>query len=42
MGVHAYGGILVCCKQPITLQVKDTMDAAKEKHVPIGVSPTFL
>jgi superoxide reductase len=33
--VHASGGILVCCGQNMTLQVENTVDAAKEKHVPI-------
>ncbi|MBU3182356.1 desulfoferrodoxin [Clostridium psychrophilum] len=33
--VHASGGILVCCGQPMTLQVENTVDAAKEKHVPV-------
>jgi superoxide reductase len=33
--VHASGGILVCCGQEMTLQVENTVDAAKEKHVPV-------
>ncbi|MFA6940667.1 MAG: desulfoferrodoxin [Clostridiaceae bacterium] len=33
--VHASGGTLVCCGQPMTLQVENTVDAAKEKHVPV-------
>ena len=33
--VHASGGILVCCGQKMTLQIENTVDAAKEKHVPV-------
>lgn len=29
------GGTLVCCGKPMTLQVENTVDAAKEKHVPV-------
>ena len=29
------GGELVCCGAPMTLQVENTVDAAKEKHVPV-------
>ncbi|GAA0717396.1 desulfoferrodoxin [Clostridium malenominatum] len=32
--VHASGGVLVCCGKPMTLQVENTVDASKEKHVP--------
>lgn len=32
--VHASSGKLVCCGSPMTLQVENTTDAAKEKHVP--------
>lgn len=28
-------GELVCCKQPMKLFVENTVDAAKEKHVPV-------
>ena len=28
-------GELVCCGQPMNLQVENTVDAAKEKHVPV-------
>ncbi|MBC2716085.1 MAG: desulfoferrodoxin [Desulfobacteraceae bacterium] len=28
-------GQLVCCGQPMTLLVENTVDAAKEKHVPV-------
>jgi superoxide reductase len=32
-----YGGdgTLVCCDQPMTLMTENTVDAAKEKHVPV-------
>ncbi|MFA4843888.1 MAG: desulfoferrodoxin [Candidatus Margulisiibacteriota bacterium] len=33
--VHAGVGELVCCGQPMKLQVENTVDAAKEKHVPV-------
>lgn len=33
--VHQSGGTLVCCGQPMTLLVENTVDAAKEKHVPV-------
>ena len=33
--IHANAGILVCCGQPMTLQVEKVVDAAKEKHVPV-------
>lgn len=33
--VHAGQGELVCCGQPMTLQVENTVDAAVEKHVPV-------
>ena len=29
------GGELVCCGKPMILQVENTVDAAKEKHVPV-------
>lgn len=29
------GGELVCCGQPMVLQSENTVDAAKEKHVPV-------
>ncbi|MCX5749694.1 MAG: desulfoferrodoxin [Candidatus Saganbacteria bacterium] len=29
------GGELVCCGQPMVLQVENTVDASKEKHVPV-------
>jgi len=28
-------GELVCCGEPMVLQVENTVDAAKEKHVPV-------
>lgn len=33
--LHAGGGDLVCCGQPMKLMVENTVDAAKEKHVPV-------
>lgn len=32
--LHAGKGELVCCKQPMKLMEENTVDAAKEKHVP--------
>lgn len=32
---HAGGGDLVCCGQPMKQQIENTVDAAKEKHVPV-------
>jgi superoxide reductase len=34
--IHAGGGQLVCCGQPMNLITENTVDAAKEKHVPVG------
>ncbi|WP_428567864.1 MAG: desulfoferrodoxin [Solidesulfovibrio sp. DCME] len=33
--LHAGGGELVCCGQPMKLFTENTVDAAKEKHVPV-------
>lgn len=33
--VHASGGELVCCGQPMNLMTENTTDAATEKHVPV-------
>jgi superoxide reductase len=33
--VHMGGGELVCCGKPMILQEENTVDAAKEKHVPV-------
>ena len=33
--VHVGGGELVCCGQPMILQVENSVDASKEKHVPV-------
>ncbi|MDD4953178.1 MAG: desulfoferrodoxin [Desulfovibrionaceae bacterium] len=33
--VHAGVGQLVCCGQPMVLMAENTVDAAKEKHVPV-------
>ncbi len=37
--VHAGAGDLVCCGQPMQLQKANTVDAAREKHVPV-IEPT--
>ena len=36
--VHAGAGELVCCGQPMKLFVENTVDAAREKHVPVKES----
>lgn len=33
--LHAGAGELVCCGQPMVLQKENSVDAAKEKHVPV-------
>jgi len=33
--VHASGGTLVCCGQPMQLLKENTVDASLEKHVPV-------
>lgn len=33
--IHAGGGDLVCCGQEMKLLTENTVDAAKEKHVPV-------
>jgi len=33
--LHAGAGELVCCGQPMDLMTENTVDAAKEKHVPV-------
>jgi superoxide reductase len=33
--LHEGAGELVCCGQPMKLLVENTVDAAKEKHVPV-------
>jgi len=33
--LHAGEGELVCCGQPMVLMTENTVDAAKEKHVPV-------
>ncbi|MFH1597456.1 MAG: desulfoferrodoxin [Patescibacteria group bacterium] len=33
--LHTGAGGLVCCGQPMELQVANTVDAAQEKHVPV-------
>lgn len=33
--LHGGGGDLVCCGEPMKLLTENTVDAAKEKHVPV-------
>jgi superoxide reductase len=33
--MHGGGGELVCCGEPMALLTENTVDAAKEKHVPV-------
>ena len=33
--LHGGAGELICCGQPMKLYVENTVDAAKEKHVPV-------
>ncbi len=33
--LHGGAGELVCCGQPMNLMTENTVDAAKEKHVPV-------
>ncbi|HPQ66609.1 MAG TPA: desulfoferrodoxin, partial [bacterium] len=33
--IHAGGGQLVCCGEPMSLQRENTTDGAREKHVPV-------
>ncbi len=33
--MHVGGGELVCCGKPMELLVENTVDASKEKHVPV-------
>ncbi|MFZ3049068.1 MAG: desulfoferrodoxin [Desulfatirhabdiaceae bacterium] len=33
--LHEGGGELVCCGEPMKLMTENTVDAAKEKHVPV-------
>ena len=33
--IHGGAGELVCCGQPMNLMTENTVDAAKEKHVPV-------
>lgn len=37
--IHVGQGQLVCCGAPMVLQVANTVDAAKEKHVPVIEKP---
>ncbi len=33
--LHIGAGELVCCNQPMSLQIENTQDAAQEKHLPV-------
>ena len=33
--LHASGGDLVCCGQPMKPMVENTVEASKEKHIPV-------
>ncbi len=33
--LHAGGGSIACCNQPMKLLAENTVDASKEKHVPV-------
>ncbi|MCL6590739.1 MAG: desulfoferrodoxin [Firmicutes bacterium] len=33
--VHPAGGQLVCCGEPMALMVENTVEASKEKHLPV-------
>jgi superoxide reductase len=33
--IHAGGGELVCCGQPMALLAENSVDASREKHVPV-------
>ena len=33
--VHGAGGQMVCCGQPMKLVTENTVDASKEKHIPV-------
>lgn len=33
--LHAGAGALVCCGQPMELMTENTVDASKEKHLPV-------
>lgn len=35
--LHTGKGALVCCNQPMELMTENTVDASKEKHVPVAV-----
>ncbi len=35
MVMHASGGKLICCGQPMDLLKENSVDAAQEKHVPV-------
>jgi superoxide reductase len=33
--IHVGGGDLVCCGQPMTLLAENTVEASREKHIPV-------
>lgn len=33
--IHASEGLLFCCGKPMKLFIENTVDAAKEKHIPV-------
>jgi superoxide reductase len=33
--LHEAGGALICCGEPMALMAENTVDASKEKHVPV-------
>ena len=33
--IHAGGGELVCCGQPMTLLTENSVEASREKHIPV-------
>lgn len=33
--LHTGAGALVCCNEPMVLMVENTVDASREKHVPV-------
>lgn len=33
--IHQSGGTLVCCGKPMTKVIENTVDASREKHIPV-------
>ncbi|MBN1232444.1 MAG: desulfoferrodoxin [Candidatus Coatesbacteria bacterium] len=33
--LHAGQGQMICCGQPMVLKIENTVDASKEKHIPV-------